>query len=86
MVDCLFFVDMLVSFDTAFWDDGNIVTSRSVNEIKKYLHAVHGFRVVFSRVINAPFHDECSINLQRGRVKTEYTESASGDTTRVFCL
>ncbi len=28
VVDLLFFVDMMISFDTAYWDDGNIITSR----------------------------------------------------------
>ncbi|CAM9385787.1 unnamed protein product, partial [Ectocarpus sp. 12 AP-2014] len=30
VVDGMFLVDMLVSFDTAYWDDGNIVTSRKL--------------------------------------------------------
>lgn len=28
VVDLLFFADMMISFDTAYWDDGNIITSR----------------------------------------------------------
>ena len=27
-VDLLFFLDMILSFDTAYWDDGNIITKR----------------------------------------------------------
>lgn len=30
LVDLLFLTDMLISFDTAYWDDGNIITSRRV--------------------------------------------------------
>lgn len=89
VVDCLFFVDMLVSFDTAYWNDGNIVTSRSVNENKINIYnAVGGFRVVvFSWVMNAPFYDECTIiPVKRGRVRTEYLRFSPGDTARVFTL
>lgn len=28
LVDVLFFLDMVLSFNTAFWEDGNIITQR----------------------------------------------------------